>query len=235
MASKYFFSGNQANINESSWKELSAETLAFLTVMSVCMMNYDIRILSALKTGAPAFVRILSAFKCGQNADRNYRHKSKKCQKYETRPCHWVNTGFPYIESTVDKDYTRWYQCYQWTKMYKLSSLSHFRTTSRLYLFLSQWNNGCYCWSEVWNHLRWKYSNEMEPQLSPNGVQRKIHQSIWCSDVFLPYRVSDRNSPCSMAAVIVCFFHYRCCRFLSQYEGGKWDTIYLHWPSGYNI
>ena len=44
----------------------SWEVEAFFTFMSVCIIYYDIRILSALK--------------CGQNADRNYRHKSKKCR-----------------------------------------------------------------------------------------------------------------------------------------------------------
>ena len=62
---------------------------AFFTLMSVCIIYYDIPILSALKTDAPVFIRtyfrrayffrILSALKCGQNADRNYQHKSKKC------------------------------------------------------------------------------------------------------------------------------------------------------------
>ena len=41
----------------SSWER---KKLAFFTFMSVCIMNYDIRTLSVLKTGAPVFVCILS-------------------------------------------------------------------------------------------------------------------------------------------------------------------------------
>lgn len=54
------------------------QSSAFSTFMSVSIVNYDIRISSAIKTGTPVFVCIFSALKCGQNMDRNYGHKSKK-------------------------------------------------------------------------------------------------------------------------------------------------------------
>ena len=56
---------------------------AFFTFMSVCIMSYNIQILFAHKTGAPVFVLILSALKCRQNADRKYRHDSKKRRKLQ--------------------------------------------------------------------------------------------------------------------------------------------------------
>ena len=57
--------------------------LTFFTFMSVCIVNYDIRILSALKSGVRVFVRILSGLKCRQNADRKYQHESKKCHVFD--------------------------------------------------------------------------------------------------------------------------------------------------------
>ena len=62
-----------------AFAQVNSDTWAFFTFMLLCIMNYDIRILSALKTSTPGFVCILSPLKCGQNADRNYQHKSKKC------------------------------------------------------------------------------------------------------------------------------------------------------------
>mgnify|MGYP001795145086 CR=1 FL=1 len=70
---------DSAQLNEeiiSNWPSPSE----VFTFISVSIMNNDIRILSALSLGVPVFVCILSALKCGRNADRNYRHKSKKCQ-----------------------------------------------------------------------------------------------------------------------------------------------------------
>ena len=43
-------------------------------------MNYDIRIFSALSLGAPVFLCIFSALESGENADRSYQYKSKKCR-----------------------------------------------------------------------------------------------------------------------------------------------------------